>query len=356
MNGGWSANEEATPNFDDIINNMMMGHEWLNEEFGFQPKIGWDIDTFGHSDTNTRLFAQMGFEALFFSRMSYDEKGMRNKQENQSMNFVWKPSSKHFGDQYAILTNVFKTDYCYPTGFYSSESYESDDPFVDDESLSTFNAKEKLVELVNYINGIAYTKKGQNIFIPFGCDFSFQNARADYQYLERLMSYASKHNTANMKFVMSTPSDYVDAVKKENVTWPVRYGDTYPYAETANDYWNGYYSSRAGAKKQVKDASALHNAESKLFAQRVIKEGVSDQEVAAVMDAKKRMLKALGLYLHHDAIAGTAKQYVANDYKVIMGKAEEASLKEYRKELENALYLQTGIELTNDVQFCGTIS
>jgi len=57
VNGGWSANDEATPNFDDIINNMMIGHEFLNKEFGFRPKIGWDLDTFGHSDTNTRLFA-----------------------------------------------------------------------------------------------------------------------------------------------------------------------------------------------------------------------------------------------------------------------------------------------------------
>ena len=57
VNGGWVDNDEAAPNFDDIINNMMIGHEFIKDTFGVYPKIGWDIDTFGHSDANTRLFA-----------------------------------------------------------------------------------------------------------------------------------------------------------------------------------------------------------------------------------------------------------------------------------------------------------
>ena len=56
---------------------MIAGHEFLDEEFGIQPRIGWDLDTFGHSDTNTRLYAEMGFDAMFFSRMDHDEKDER---------------------------------------------------------------------------------------------------------------------------------------------------------------------------------------------------------------------------------------------------------------------------------------
>mmetsp|Transcript_14835 Transcript_14835/g.23010 ORF Transcript_14835/g.23010 Transcript_14835/m.23010 type:complete len:131 (+) Transcript_14835:485-877(+) len=100
VNGGWSANDEANPNFDDIINNMMIGHEFLDKEFGVHPRIGWDLDTFGHSEANTRLFAQMGFEAMFFSRLDHSEKGMRSKKELKSLNFLWRPSSREFGTQY----------------------------------------------------------------------------------------------------------------------------------------------------------------------------------------------------------------------------------------------------------------
>jgi hypothetical protein len=62
-NGGWSATDEACPNYGDMINNMQHGHEFLKSEFGVVPKIGWHIDAFGHSSTNARLFAEFGFEA-----------------------------------------------------------------------------------------------------------------------------------------------------------------------------------------------------------------------------------------------------------------------------------------------------
>jgi len=28
-NGGWSATDEACPNYDDLINNMIIGHQFL---------------------------------------------------------------------------------------------------------------------------------------------------------------------------------------------------------------------------------------------------------------------------------------------------------------------------------------
>jgi hypothetical protein len=39
----------------------------LKNEFGVVPRIGWHVDPFGHSSTNARLFADMGFEAWFFA-------------------------------------------------------------------------------------------------------------------------------------------------------------------------------------------------------------------------------------------------------------------------------------------------
>jgi hypothetical protein len=47
-----------------------------------------------------------------------------------------------------------------------------------------------------------------------------------------------------------------------------------PYANEGEDYWTGYFSSRPGAKKQVKDASALAHAEMKMFSESVIKENI----------------------------------------------------------------------------------
>ncbi len=41
INGGWSMHDEACPHYEDMINNMYYGHQFLLEEFGVTPRIGW---------------------------------------------------------------------------------------------------------------------------------------------------------------------------------------------------------------------------------------------------------------------------------------------------------------------------
>jgi len=60
------------------------------KEFGVKPKIAWHCDPFGHSAVTPELFAKMGYEALFFSRVNDDEKAWRK--ENKLMEFLWQPS------------------------------------------------------------------------------------------------------------------------------------------------------------------------------------------------------------------------------------------------------------------------
>ena len=66
-----------------------------------------------------------------------------------------------------------------------------------------------------------------------------------------------------MKF--STPGKFTDSLKKENVKWPVKEDDIFPYIENSLA-WTGYFSSRPALKKHVKDASAFFNAEQNVFA------------------------------------------------------------------------------------------
>jgi len=74
-NGGWSATDEACPSYEDMINNMVIGHQFLKREFGVVPRTGWHIDAFGHSAGNARLFADFGFEIQFFARADRLDKG-----------------------------------------------------------------------------------------------------------------------------------------------------------------------------------------------------------------------------------------------------------------------------------------
>ena len=57
-----------------MINNMIIGHNFLKKEFGVTPKVGWMIDAFGHSSANARLFSDFGFDAFFVARDHKDDK------------------------------------------------------------------------------------------------------------------------------------------------------------------------------------------------------------------------------------------------------------------------------------------
>ena len=53
--------------------------QFLNETFGEcgRPVVAWQIDPFGHAREQANLFAQMGFDGLFFGRLDYDDKKAR---------------------------------------------------------------------------------------------------------------------------------------------------------------------------------------------------------------------------------------------------------------------------------------
>jgi len=96
-NGGWTMNDEACPHYEDILNNMMIGHRFLTEELGVAPRIGWHLDPFGHSNGNPRLFAEMGFDAWFFARLDYQDKSKRL--DEKTMEFVWRPMYESLGSR-----------------------------------------------------------------------------------------------------------------------------------------------------------------------------------------------------------------------------------------------------------------
>ncbi|CAF1688915.1 unnamed protein product, partial [Adineta ricciae] len=51
ISGGWCMNDEAATHYNSIIDQHSLGLEFLNEQFGEcgRPKVGWQIDPFGHS-------------------------------------------------------------------------------------------------------------------------------------------------------------------------------------------------------------------------------------------------------------------------------------------------------------------
>jgi hypothetical protein len=71
-----------------------------------------------------------------------------------------------------------------------------------------------------------------------------------------------------------------------------------------------------------------------LYAQRVIQEDVTDKEIEKIIDVKEDMLDWMGVYQHHDAVAGTAKQHVADNYVYHLSKVMAENNKEYARLLQ----------------------
>ena len=59
-------NDEATTHYSSIIDQHSLGAEFLRNQFGecARPKIGWQIDPFGHSRELASLFAQVFFKIV----------------------------------------------------------------------------------------------------------------------------------------------------------------------------------------------------------------------------------------------------------------------------------------------------
>ena len=67
--------------------------------------------------------------------------------------------------------------------------------------------------------------------------------------MDKIINYTNNFNTKNITFMYSTPSQFINALKQENKTWPVKTDDGYPYADDSTAFWTGFFSSRPSKKK-----------------------------------------------------------------------------------------------------------
>jgi alpha-mannosidase len=150
-----------------------------------------------------------------------------------------------------------------------------------------------------------------------GSDFNYQNADHWYHNLDKLIHYVNLNGTVNAFY--STPSLYVDQKKKAGITWEKRYDDVFPLANGAHMYWSGYFTSRPALKRQVRFATNFLC----MARQAEMASGVTAAEVdhpvarpsppvgISWTDSLEGMI---GVTTHHDAMSGTERQDVTDDY------------------------------------------
>lgn len=320
LNGGWVMHDEAASHYVSMIDQTTLGHRFLLEELGYRPRVGWQIDPFGHSSTHAWLSNEVGFDALFFGRIDYQDRTKRFQEK--AMEMIWKPSTSDPSAQ--VFTGAFSdgnygppSDFCFDT----TCPYCRNDPVVTDPLLQTYNLDSKIAKFIQGIQQEQSITRGNHLMLKLGSDFAYSNAPSWYRSLDVLIDEVNQRDSRYNVFY-SDPTSYMKARAQETasqaVVWPEKRDDFFPYSDASHTFWTGYFTSRPQFKYFERYASG--------FLQMIRQFAVQSRHVGPAMQAQMtkaiaKLSAAVGLSNHHDCITGTEKQHVADDYKRILDAA-----------------------------------
>nr|CAI5853429.1 unnamed protein product [Callosobruchus analis] len=295
----------------------------LNDSFGEcgRPKLGWQIDPFGHSREMASIFGQLGFDGLLLGRIDYQDKGFRKNAK--TLETIWR-SSQNLGKLTCHLLIM---------------------------SIFVFQVGEFFALLDN----MTKVYSTNNLIITMGEDFTYQAAEIWYTNLDKLIYYANLKQKEGSKYnlIYSTPSCYVKAIHEESVRekkkWLVKTDDFFPYASDPHAFWTGYFTSRPTIKRFEREGNNYLQVCKQLYTLADL--GPEDRVDLNVMR------EAMGVMQHHDAVSGTEKEHVAHDYARLLSRGFEechiitnAALSQIVK--KNARNLEHNIHAVSDtIQF-----
>ena len=331
-NAGWVMNDEACVYFEDVIEQFILGHRFVYNEFNFTPTVGWSIDPFGHSSTQPYLLAQMGISMAIFERINH--KDVEKRKVDGTMEFVWLPD-ENFPEwnvighhNYMKYGSTKESGYCFPKN-------------VCDENDETKNNIPTAAQWLQSQSTMYGTKQ---ILWQIGNDFSFSfNGTELYQSIENFVDGVNKMSDSMFgRAKLSTPEVYTDMWYKEYKDMSsshlvVKTDDMFPYAEVPSwtreaGYWSGYFTSKPKLKRAIKEGSWLLHTGRKIMLGSLLREAKSDETKNSEIDddfkkadkALDLLERAVAMNQHHDAITGTAKKFTDYDYIHMLNEGRSA--------------------------------
>lgn len=330
INGGWCMHDEAAPHYVEMVENTARGHQFLLKTFGVKPKGTWQIDPFGHTNTQAWLIGQYaGLQFLYFGRMDNQDFAMRKNLSAlvapdvpKSIEWVWQ-GSKTFGKQYQTFTGELYGSggggYGAPSGldFDGNGEQVQDDPRFHDYNLDAF-----VESFVKAAQDQAAHVRTDHVMWALGSDFNYQNAQHWYRNLDKLIHHINKNGTVNAFY--STPSIYTEAKHAEGLTWEARFDDVMPLADNFHHYWTGYFTSRQGLKKYLRVLSNYLQSARQLALLAPSAPCMTSGNTEAL--CTDQLEAAIAVTTHHDGLSGTEKQAVSDDYEQRMSDGHSDAL------------------------------
>ncbi|KAG8575395.1 hypothetical protein GDO81_009541 [Engystomops pustulosus] len=308
---------------------------------GVIPRSGWAVDPFGHSSTMPYLLKRSNLTSMLIQRVHYSIK--KHFAATRSLEFMWRQTWDPDSG-----TDIF----CHMMPFYSYDVPHTcgPDPKIccqfdfrrlpggrincpwktPPRAITEANVAERANILLDQYRKKSKLYRSKVVLVPLGDDFRYDKMQEwDAQFLnyQKLFDYMNSHPELHVKAQFGTLSDYFDTLyKKTGVTpgmkppdFPVLTGDFFSYADREDHYWTGYYTSRPFYKSMdrvleshIRGAEILYSLAINHARRAGLESKYPLSDYALLTDARRN----LGLFQHHDAITGTAKEAVVIDYGV----------------------------------------
>lgn len=178
INGGWCMHDEASPLWTAMVDQTTRGHQWLYKHFGAgaAPRGTWQIDPFGHSNTQAWLLsAEAGMESLFWGRMDYEDRTMRyqGQQGTKGFEWIWQGSRSLGSSSRVFAGNLYGRG---GGGYSSWFNFEHTDQVNDDPAREDWNVDQWVDKFVQDARAQAAHTLSDHQIWALGSDFEYQNA------------------------------------------------------------------------------------------------------------------------------------------------------------------------------------
>uniref|UniRef100_A0A6Q2YHZ3 Alpha-mannosidase n=1 Tax=Esox lucius TaxID=8010 RepID=A0A6Q2YHZ3_ESOLU len=337
--GGWVMPDEANSHYFALIDQLLEGHQWLEKNLGVKPQTGWAVDPFGHSPTQAYLLKQAGLANMLIQRVHYSIK--KHFASQKTLEFFWRqnwdPASST--DMLCHMMPFYSYDVPHTCGpdpkvccqfdFKRLPGGRVSCPWrIPPQPITDVNVQQRVQMLLDQYRKKSKLFRTKVLMVPLGDDFRYTEALEwdqQFQNYQKLFDYMNSHPELHVKAQFGTISDYFGALRKSamdpghaSLSLPVVSGDFFTYADRDDHYWSGYFTSRPFYKRLDRILESHLRGAEILFSlalaniQRAGKpNGFPSVESYRLLTEARRNL---GLFQHHDAIAGTGKELVVIDY------------------------------------------
>ncbi|CAM4802040.1 unnamed protein product [Rotaria magnacalcarata] len=266
-------NDEANTHYFAMLDQLIEGHQFIENKLGnITVRSGWANDPFGYSPTMAYLLQRSGIQYMAIHRVHYHIKKALAKEKR--LEFLWQQtwdrtlSTRIF--THLLPFNAYDIPHtcgpdpkicCQFDFLRGRQSYKNCPWGINPVIIDEKNIQERAELLLDQYRKKAQLYRTNALFIPLGDDFRFrtiEESKLQFDNYDKLFTYINQQIHWNTHIQYGTLSDYFAQLLQEKplTEFPSYAGDFFTYADRADHYWSGYFTSRAFFKRMNRIAES----------------------------------------------------------------------------------------------------